>query len=109
MAGYKYLQKQENELINLMFSGSGEDVDGFVRDIISAHKDTSHVVMNTLYYNLLGTFFKCADRAGIKESFNSHELENIIFRLSSFAYKLALQKSVFFCSCRGGRLHRAEL
>jgi len=79
MAGYKYLQKQENELINLMFSGSGEDVDGFVRDIISAHKDTSHVVMNTLYYNLLGTFFKCADRAGIKESFNSHELENIIY------------------------------
>lgn len=78
-SNYKYLQKQENELINLMFSGTSEELDNNIVQIISEHKNAPHIVKNTLYYNLFGTYLKCRERAKINETFDGDEIESILY------------------------------
>ena len=76
---YKYLYKQENELISLVLSGEAEEVDRYIDDMILAHKNAPYVIMNMLFYSLLGTFFKCCDRIGEKDITDVAEVENILY------------------------------
>lgn len=76
---YKYLYKQENELISLVLSGEAEEVDRYIDDMILAHKNVPYVIMNMLFYSLLGTFFKCCDRIGEKDITDVAEVENILY------------------------------
>lgn len=97
---YGYLQKQENEMMSLVLSGSRSEMEEFLNRLIAEHKHTKPVILRTLFSNLLGTLFKCAERAGVSNMLEEAEINSILYSQNFSEVEETLKKS-FVRVCEG--------
>ena len=76
---YGYLQGQENELMSLVLSGSVDETEAFLDSLIAKHKHTKPMILRILFFNLLGTLFKCAERMNIGNIWEGAGVDMILY------------------------------
>lgn len=91
---YYYLQEQENELIGRVLTGKVEDTDAFIDDIFLAHKDTDFAYIRVLALNMLGTFYKCAEKISSNRVLEPAEIDTIFYSQNVGEIKDAI-KNIF--------------